>query len=85
MTLRTGKGGRYHYYTCNNAATSGKTTCKGQSIPVDRLDNIVLSEVLERVLVPERMKSLLEDLLARQRAKTGDMAVQAKELRRQLR
>jgi site-specific DNA recombinase len=85
MTLRTGKGGRYRYYACNNALTKGKSVCKGQSIRMDRLDEIVISEVLERVLIPERTKALLETLLDRQSTKAGDMAVQAKELRRQLR
>ena len=85
MTLRTGKGGRYRYYACNNAATKGKARCKGQSIRMDRLDEIVVSEVLERVLIPKRTEALLEALLARQHTKAGDMAQEAKNLRRQLR
>lgn len=85
MTLRTGKGGRYRYYACNNAATKGKSRCEGQSIRMDRLDEIVVSEVLGRVLVPERTEALLEALLARQKTKSTDMALQAKDLRRQLR
>ena len=44
-----------------------------------------MTKPLKRVLVPERMKALLETLLARQDSKSGDMALQAKELRQQLR
>jgi len=33
MTLRTGKGGRYRYYTCSIKARQGETGCKARSIP----------------------------------------------------
>jgi hypothetical protein len=42
MTIRTGKGGRYRYYTCNNRVNEGATSCKGRSIPMPVLDGIVL-------------------------------------------
>jgi hypothetical protein len=32
MTLRTGKGGRYRYYTCSIKARQGETGCSGRSI-----------------------------------------------------
>ena len=41
MTLRTGKGGRYRYYTCSIKARQGETGCKGRSIPMDKLDDLV--------------------------------------------
>jgi hypothetical protein len=31
MTLRTGKGGSYRYYTCSTKARQGETTCKGRT------------------------------------------------------
>jgi site-specific DNA recombinase len=36
MTIRTGKSGRYRYYTCSIAARQGETGCKGRSIPMER-------------------------------------------------
>jgi hypothetical protein len=39
MTLRTGKGGRYRYYTCSIRARQGETGCKGRSIRMEKLDN----------------------------------------------
>jgi len=33
MTLRTGEGGRYRYYTCSIKARQGETGCKGHSTP----------------------------------------------------
>src|SRR3546814_1823373 len=40
MTLRTGKYGRYRYYTCSTCARQGKAACKGRSIPMDTLDDL---------------------------------------------
>lgn len=55
MTLRTGKGGRYRYYTCSIKARQGGTACKGRSIPMDKLDNLVAGHIEERLLQPERL------------------------------
>jgi hypothetical protein len=33
MTLRTGKSGRYRYYTCSTKARQGDTGCTGRSVP----------------------------------------------------
>jgi site-specific DNA recombinase len=38
MLLRTGKSGRYRYYTCTRQARYGKTACRGESIRLDQLD-----------------------------------------------
>jgi site-specific DNA recombinase len=34
MTLRTGKGGRYRYYTCSTKARQGETGCVGRADPM---------------------------------------------------
>jgi recombinase-like zinc beta ribbon protein len=34
MTLRTGKGGRYRYYTCSTEARQGETGCPGRTVPM---------------------------------------------------
>jgi site-specific DNA recombinase len=44
MTLRTGKGGRYRYYTCSIKARQGETGCKGRSIPMEKLDDPALRD-----------------------------------------
>ena len=43
MTLSTGKGRRrrYRYYTCSTKARQGETGCKGRSIPMEKLDELV--------------------------------------------
>ena len=65
MTLRTGKGGRYRYYTCSIKARQGETGCKGRSIPMDKLDNLVAGHIEDRLLQPERLEEVLASVLDR--------------------
>ena len=62
MTLRTGtsKTGKVHkYYSCSTCIRQGKTACKGRSIKMDRLDEMVVSQLIDRLLAPERLEALL--------------------------
>ena len=52
MTLMTGKGGRYRYYTCATKARKGKTACEGINIRTDQLDALVLEHFERQVLIP---------------------------------
>jgi site-specific DNA recombinase len=65
MTLRTGKGGRYRYYTCSTKARQGETGCKGRSIPMKKLDDLVAGHIEERLLAPERLEEVLASVLDR--------------------
>ena len=65
MTLRTGKGGQYRYYTCSIKARQGETGCKGRSIPMDKLDNLVAGHIEDRLLQPERLEEVLAAVLDR--------------------
>ncbi len=58
MTIRTGKSGRYRYYTCSIAARKGDTGCKGRSIPMERLDDLVAQHLEERLLDPARLEEV---------------------------
>ncbi len=70
MTLRTGKGGRYRYYTCSIKARQGETGCKGRSIPMDKLDCLVASHIEDRLLQPERLEEVLASVLDRRQERT---------------
>ncbi len=73
MTLRTGKGGAggvYHYYTCSTKARQGGTGCKGRSIPMQRLDDLVACHLEERLLQPERLEMILASVLDRRQERT---------------
>lgn len=68
MMLRTGKSGKYRYYTCGGHARQGKSTCPGRSVPMEELDRRVLELVVGKVVTPERAERLLDSLLERQNA-----------------
>jgi site-specific DNA recombinase len=70
MTLRTGKGGRYRYYTCSIKARQGETGCKGRSIPMGKLDDLVAEHLEKRLLQPDRLEVILASLLDRRQERT---------------
>lgn len=84
MTLRTGKSGRYRYYTCATCAQRGKSACKGRSVPMDKLDNVVITRLADQLLTPERIGDLLRGLMERQTAKDEDYANRITALRGKL-
>ena len=59
MTIRTGKSGRYRYYTCSIAARQGASGCKGRSISMERLDDLVAQHLEERLLDPASLEEVL--------------------------
>jgi len=72
MTLRTGtsKSGAVHkYYACSTCARQGKTACKGHSIPMQKLDDLVTEHLSQRLLHPERLTALLATVTARRAEK----------------
>jgi len=67
-TVRRGKS--YSYYSCGGCQQKGKSVCKGRHIPAAALDSIVLSNLKQRLLTPDRLAQLLQTLADRQSAKT---------------
>jgi site-specific DNA recombinase len=65
MTLRTGKGGRYRYYTCSTKARQGETGCLGHTVPMDKLDRVVADHIEQRLLQPKRLEQILSSVLDR--------------------
>ena len=65
MTIRTGKSGRYRYYTCAGCAQKGKSVCAGRSISMPTLDALVLDHLADRLFTPERLAVVLEAYIAR--------------------
>jgi hypothetical protein len=86
MTLRTGtsKTGRvYRYYSCSAAARMGKTACKGRSIPMDRLDQLVTSQIADYLLVPDRVADLLAEIVNRRAMAGGEVRGRIDQLSRE--
>ena len=65
MTFRARKGGCYRYYTCSIAARQGETGCKGRSIPMEKLDDLVAGHLERRLLDPGRLEEILATVLDR--------------------
>src|SRR5713101_2367819 len=56
MTLRTGKSGRYRYYTGCTKARQGETGCPGRTVPMENRDNLVAEYIAHRLLQPKRLE-----------------------------
>lgn len=65
MTLRTGKGSRYRYYTCSTKARQGESGCRGLTVPMDKLDRAVADHLEWRLLDPPRLTTMMDQLLER--------------------
>ena len=69
---RTGtnrRGKSYSYYSCAGCHQKGETVCKGRHIHASTLDDIVVSNLKERLFTPDRLAELLQSLVSRQSAK----------------
>lgn len=85
MTLRTGKGGRYRYYTCNTRVTEGKTACTGRNIPMGKLDDLILQQLETRLFQKDRIGAILHELISRTTQKRDTLHTEEKGLRQELR
>jgi site-specific DNA recombinase len=82
MTLRTGKGGRYRYYTCSTKARQGETGCKGRTVPMDKLDTLVADHIERRLLQPARLEQILSSVLGRREERAERRTAHIAELRK---
>ena len=65
LTVRSGKGGRYHYYTCEHRVNRAANACTLPPIRRETLDEVVLNALLDRVLDPAHLEQLLAGLFER--------------------
>ncbi|WBO24578.1 recombinase family protein [Sphingomonas abietis] len=63
MTIRTGKGGRYSYYSCNAKVSAGAARCGCPHIREERLDGVVLAALDAQIFEPARLRMLLSEML----------------------
>lgn len=82
MTLRTGKSGRYRYYTCSTKARQGETGCKGRTVPMEKLDNVVAEHIEQRLLQPKRLEEVLSVVLHRRKERAERRTAHIAELRK---
>ncbi len=87
MTLRTGRGsagGTYRYYTCSTKARQGKTGCEGRTIPMDKLDNLIVDHIEDRLLQPSRLETILASIIDRRQERTERRREHLAELNRRI-
>jgi site-specific DNA recombinase len=82
MTLRTGKSGRYKYYTCSTKARQGETGCKGKTVPMDKLGSVVAEHIEQRLLQPKRLEQILSRMLDRRDERAKRRTAHIAELRK---
>ena len=81
MTIATGKGGRYRYYKCTSRINAGPSTCTSGNLPMEKLDQLILDAMAEKVFTPERVALMLKefrDRLKSSRDKHDDALYQLK-------
>ncbi len=74
MTQRTGTsstGRIYAYYTCASRAQKGPTACRGNTIRMAFLDDLVPTALKENMFTPERLTELLSTIAARRLERTA--------------
>jgi hypothetical protein len=81
-TLRTGKSGRYKYYTCSTTARQGETGCKGRIVPMEKLDSVVAEHIEHRLLQPKRLEQILSAVLHRRKERAERRTAHIAELRK---
>ena len=59
MTLISGKSGRYKYYKCTNRVNKGGHDCISHNVPMEKLDALVISHLLNRVFTPRHLQAML--------------------------
>ncbi|GMN14136.1 recombinase family protein [Altererythrobacter sp. MTPC7] len=73
MTIRTGKSGRYRYYSCHSKVNRGASSCGCPNVRAEELDKQVLSAVADKIFSAANLESLLSKVLD-----TSDAARQQK-------
>ena len=70
----------YTYYSCAGCQQKGKTVCKGRHVPLAKLDDLVITNIRERLLRPERLSDILSALVDREAMKDAAVAERRKSL-----
>ena len=84
MTLVTGKSGRYRYYKCTSRQGQGNHACQSANLPMEKLDELILGHLTERILAPERLHALITELRKRTQAAKDNERETVKALEKQL-
>ncbi len=84
MSTATGKSGQYRYYACAARTKRGPEACSGRRVPMDTLDNIVVTAVAEHLTNPVRLNAMLQTWLNRSQTAIAERQAELKRLRSRL-
>ncbi len=84
MTLATGKGGRYRYYKCTSRMNKGGSSCPSGNLPMEKVDQLVLGALADRVFVPNRVQAMLDMMRKRLKRSRPQHAETLKALKKEL-
>ena len=84
MTLVTGKGGRYRYYKCTSRQSQGNHACASRNLPMERLDDLVLNSMADKIFAPERLQAMVSELRKRIRSSKDVQQDRINEINRQI-
>jgi site-specific DNA recombinase len=84
MTLVTGKSGAYKYYKCTRRQNQGNHACTSRSIPMEKLDALVLDRLADKVLAPDRLQAMMAELRKRTRSAQGGQQARINEINHQI-
>jgi site-specific DNA recombinase len=59
MIGRSAKSHQYYYYMCNGSFKRGKDACNARALPKDKLEQLVIEQIKERVLNQEWLEELV--------------------------
>jgi site-specific DNA recombinase len=60
MIGRSAKSHQYYYYDCNTNNKQGKDACSARSLPKDKLENVVIGQIKEKILTRECLEDLVK-------------------------
>lgn len=80
MTLVTGKGGKYRYYKCASRHNQGNHACTSGNLPMEILDDLVLEQLADKVLAPDRLQEMMMELRKTIHASQNGQQVRINEL-----
>lgn len=85
MTRGAGKDSKYRYYICSNKLRKGATACKGQWLPMAKIDDVVTEGLIDRVLESSRLPEMIRRLQKQTSTSRNENAYARMGLQRDLR
>lgn len=74
MRTGTSKSGKVHrYYACSTKSRQGEAGCRGRSIPMHKLDELVTDHLAQELLQPSQLEATLASLWTGRAAKQAEV------------